>query len=173
VNQFGGTDTTTAAAAAGGNVLYPTWTAPTGKAFKLNTASAKYDVNTQLSVAAFYQTASSDTIQGSSSAKTTLMYDRKTTGYSASYALTPVLTLRANYQKVTIGDETNAGTDGAKTTVTGLGADYAFSKRTSAYFRTERDLDNAGVRSLTNTGYTAATGNTRYQATAVGIRHTF
>ena len=170
VEQWGRTDVTTAAAAAGGNVLYPTWTANTGKEFKLDTLSVKYDF-ANASVSAFSQKASSEVLAGTTAAKTTLQYDRKTTGVAGSYQVTPAIKLMANRATVTIGDETNVGTDGAKTTVTGLGVDYMLSKRTTAYFRTETDKDLAGVRSTT--GYTAATGNTTYKATAVGIRHTF
>jgi predicted porin len=171
VEQWGRTDTTTVAAAAGGAVLYPTWTATTGKEFKLTTLSAKYDVNQQISVGLFNQKAQSEVLAGTSAAKTTLKYDRKATGIAASFQATPTVKLMVNSQSVKIGDETNVGTDGAKTTVLGLGADYSLSKRTTAYFRTETDKDAAGVRAIT--GYTAATGNTTYKATAIGIRHTF
>jgi predicted porin len=170
VAQWGRTDVTTLATdIALGNA--PTWTANTGKEFKLTTLSAKYDVNQQVSVAYFNQKAESEVLAGTTQAKPTLKYDRKASGFAATFQATPAIKLMANYQSVKIGDETNVGTDGAKTTVVGLGADYALSKRTTAYFRTETDRDAAGVRSTT--GYTAVTGNTTYKATAVGVRHTF
>jgi predicted porin len=45
------------------------------------------------------------------------------------------------------------------------------SKRTALYGRYETNKDEANVRSIT--GYKAIAGSTNYQATAVGIRHTF
>ena len=63
-----------------------------------------------------------------------------------------------------------ATVNGASTTVVGLGADYALSKRTVAYFRTERDKDDANIRAVIGYGTNAAG---TYKATAVGIRHSF
>jgi len=160
-----------AVTSAGDSFMTASWAAGTGAKFNLKTLSAKYDVNSSLSLSFFNQKASSDTLNNASSTKPTVKYDRKTNGFAASYMLTPMLKLTGSRQEVKIGDETNAGTDNTKTTVTGLGADYSFSKRTALYVRYERDADAAGVRSIT--GYTAATGNTTYKATAVGIRHTF
>ena len=101
-------------------------------------------------------------------------YDRKTNGISGKYAVTPAITLMANYQKVTIGTEANlaavATVNGASTTVKALGVDYALSKRTVAYFRTETDTDNAIVRAVTGYGDNKAG---TYKATAVGVRHSF
>jgi predicted porin len=153
------------------------WSATDGKEFKLNTLSAKYQVNGDLSVAYFYQTAKSDTLVGSSAAgaATTNKFDRKTNGVSAAFQATPTIKLMANYAKADNGAAavaSGATTSASKSTkVLGLGLDYSLSKRTTAYVRYEKDSDAAGFRSIT--GYTAATGNTTYTATAAGIRHTF
>ena len=151
-----------------------TYTRGTGAKFKLDTLSANYTVGAA-TLGYFYQKASSDTLLATYSASGNtdgaVKYDRKTNGVSVAYQATPSIKLMANYAQVKIGDETRAGTDGATTKVTGLGADYSLSKRTTLYARYEQDKDAAGVRAIT--GYTAATGNTTYKATAFGIRHTF
>jgi predicted porin len=148
--------------------------------------TGKYAVNRQIDLAYFYQKASSENLMKTGAAATinaagtaltaataasAIAYDRKTNGLAVTYQVTPTIKLMANRAQVTIGDETAAGTDGQKTVVTGLGLDYSMSKRTTGYVRYENDDDKAGVRAIT--GYTAATGNTTYTATAVGIRHTF
>jgi len=140
-----------------------------GAKFKLDTLSANY-VMGNATLAYFYQKASSALLD-KGTAGGDLKYDRKTNGVAAAYQVTPAIKLMANYAQVKIGDETGAGTDGKTTKVTGLGADYTLSKRTALYARYEQDKDAAGVRAIT--GYSAATGNTTYKATAVGIRHTF
>ena len=150
-------------------------TAGPGGSFKLKTLSATYAIGAG-SIGYFNQTASSDVLKAGSTtaAATSPQYDRKTNGISGKYAVTPVITLMANYQKVKIGTEaavaTVATVNGATTTVTGLGVDYMLSKRTVAYFRTERDNDNAIVRAVTGYGTNAAG---KYTASAIGIRHTF
>lgn len=160
---------------------------PSGAAFNLDTLAASYNFGAA-SVAGFYQRVKSDSLSRASlvngSAQNTQVFDRTTVGVSGSFNATPALTLRANYQRVTLGDsDTSANTytastgalatnrGGLSTNVLGLGADYALSKRSSLYFRYESNQDDAGVRSIT--GYTAAAGNTTYTATALGIRHTF
>jgi len=146
-----------------------------GAQFNLKTMSATYAIGAG-SVGLFRQTASSDVLLSNSttSGVANTQYDRKTNGISGKYAVTPAITLMANYQKVTIGTETAvaavATVNGASTTVKGLGVDYALSKRTVAYFRTEKDSDNAIVRAVTGYGTNAAG---TYNATAVGIRHAF
>ena len=133
-----------------------------------------------LNLSYFYQKVSSDTLSAVKADGTlgTQKFDRTTNGVAASYAITPVLTAMVNYQEIKNGAAA-ATTTGSKANlkgeVLGLGLDYALSKRTTAYVRYERDTDknNAGFRSLANTGYTAATGNTTYTATAVGLRHAF
>jgi len=150
----------------------PAYTRGTGAKFKLDTLSANYTVGAA-TLGYFYQKASSDMLMkaGTSGTIGDLKYDRKTNGVSVAYQATPSIKLMANYAQVKIGDETGAGTDNTTTKVTGLGADYSLSKRTTLYARYEQDKDAAGVRAIT--GYTAATGNTTYKATAFGIRHTF
>jgi predicted porin len=154
-----------------------TWTNATGKAFKLNTLSAKYDVNTTTSVSLFRQTISSDALdvaKASDGTASTTVYDRVTNGVAASYFATPALKLIANYQKSTNGDAATssaASKAGLKTSVVGLGADYSLSKRTVVYFRYERDQDGIGARDIT--GYTAQDSSNKYVAQAIGIRHSF
>jgi len=160
-------------------------TAGNGAQFNLKTLSAKYAVNSAVTVGYFHQAVSSDAITTGSTSATnkifTTVYDRKTDGISASFLATPKLTLLGNYAKVKVGANeawssniSNASVvatvAGATTTVVGLGADYALSKRTVAYFRTERDQDDAIVRAVTGYGTNAAG---TYKATAVGIRHAF
>jgi predicted porin len=61
---------------------------------------------------------------------------------------------------------------GQSTKLQAFGADYALSKRTAAYFRYEKNDDQADIRSTT--GYTDVSGSAaKYTATALGIRHTF
>ena len=162
------------------------WLAVDGAKFKLDSLSAAYKVMPTLSVAYFYQAVKSDSlvaqgVDATHNIASTARYDRKTNGISAAWDVAPQWTLRANYAVAKNGanhlaaSATAAGGSAANanksTKVLGLGADYALSKRTSVYARYERDSDDAGMRSIT--GYTAATGNTTYTATAVGIRHTF
>lgn len=152
-----------------------------GAQFKLDTLSVKYsNALPGLNLSYFYQKASSDTLSAvkSDGSLGSQKFDRETNGVAAAYAITPALTAMVNYQTVKNGANaaitTGAAVAGLKATVTGLGLDYALSKRTTAYVRYERDADSAaGFRSLANSGYTAATGNTTYTATAVGLRHTF
>ena len=153
-----------------------TWTNGTGSNFKLDTLSAKYQVTNEAAVAFFHQKITSDALNAATAAgaAATTVYDRKTTGVAATYQVTPAIKLMANYQHAENGSAANsAGTAKANlhTNVTGLGVDYALSKRTTAYFRTEHDIDSIGQRSIT--GYTARTGDVTYKATAFGIRHTF
>ena len=161
-----------------------------GKNFKLNTYSASYQATPTVSVAAFYQTAKSDpialayTVAGATGTQT---YDRKTMGLSTAINVTPALTAMFNYQRVqlastdgiTVGSAFAANTlgtaivgpvGGQSTTVTGLGVDYALSKKTTMYWRYENDNDKAIVRAIT--GYATNTAGT-YTANAVGMRVAF
>jgi predicted porin len=61
--------------------------------------------------------------------------------------------------------------DGVKSKLSALGADYALSKRTTAYARYETINDKAGVAAVT--GFTAETGNVTRARTAIGVRHAF
>ena len=156
-----------------------TWSArPTGGAFKLNTMSLKYAVNQALTVNYFYQKAASDALFANNAGvvSTVAQFDRTTNGFSASYLASPTINLLANYAKVKNGDNaasSTGGKAGMTASVVGLGADYIFSKRTIAYFRYELDNDSAaGFRNVSSAGY-GLTGEYKYTATAVGIRHTF
>ena len=151
-----------------------------GAAFKIDSLSAKYSgVVPGLNLSYFYQKVSSDALTVANAAGTaasTSTFDRTTNGVAASYAITPALTAMVNYQQVKNGDaavSTGTARPGEKATVTGLGLDYALSKRTALYARYERDADSATAkfRSISSANY-SGTGTT-YTATAVGIRHTF
>ncbi len=61
--------------------------------------------------------------------------------------------------------------EGQKSTLTGIGYDYALSKRTTAYFRSESIDDKAGMATARATIDVA--GQTKIQRTAIGVRHTF
>jgi len=175
--QWGGTLTTYTTGNAYAPASSGAWTAGAGAQFKLNTLSAKYQINPDLAVAYFNQIVSSDalivanaTVTGASSTK----YDRKTNGFATTYTM-GATKLMFNYHSVANGDAaTSVATakNGLSTKVLGLGADYSLSKRTTLYGRYEKDTDNIGARSIA-TGYTAKTGNVTYTATALGIRHTF
>jgi len=161
------------------------WTQGAGAQFKLNTLSVKYDVNSQITVGYFNQINKSDALivaNAAATAASTTTYDRKTNGVAASY-VNGATKYMLNYQYVSNGDGavkaaasstvSTTSLAGYSAKVLGLGVDYSLSKRTTVYGRYERDLDStAGFRSIA-TGYTAATNNTTYTATAVGIRHTF
>ena len=151
-----------------------------GAAFKIDSLSAKYsNALPGLNLSYFYQKVSSDVLSAATStgALGSQKFDRVTNGVAASYAVTPAVTAMVNYQAIKNGADAWATTGSKanlKGNVLGLGLDYALSKRTTAYVRYERDTDkdNAGFRSLANTGY-AANGTYTYTATAVGLRHTF
>jgi predicted porin len=61
--------------------------------------------------------------------------------------------------------------EGEKSTVTGIGYDYALSKRTTAYFRSESINDKAGLVAARATIDVA--GQTKITRQAIGVRHTF
>lgn len=60
---------------------------------------------------------------------------------------------------------------GKKSDLLGLGADYALSKRTTAYARYESIDDKAGV--VATTGFPVVAGETTRTRTAIGVRHAF
>jgi len=167
-----------------GNTFVPTaWTSGTGGAFKLNTLSVKYDLNSAISIGYFNQKANSDALVAAvaspttSTTATSSVFDRKTNGIAASY-LTGATKFMINYQNVTNGDSATkrtTSTAGATAKVLGLGVDYSMSKRTTIYGRYEKDTDTAsqGFRDVATPGYAGVTGNVTYTATAIGIRHTF
>ena len=85
--------------------------------------------------------------------------DTKSSNVAVKYALTPMIDLAANY--VTITDKLSAHTKGDQK-LTGIGADYKFSKTTSAYVRAEDYKQDA--KSTTANGV---------KTTAVGLRVQF
>jgi len=148
------------------------FTAAGGK-FSLDTLGVSLQATKSAKLGLFYQRATSSDLRAATSSGTgaAVAYDRTTWGLSGAFDVTPNTTLRANYHSMTTGGLETVGTANASTTVLGLGVDRALSKRTNLYLRYEQDVDGVGARSIT--GYTAATGNSTYTATAVGIKHTF
>ena len=61
--------------------------------------------------------------------------------------------------------------EGQKSTIVGFGADYALSKRTNLYVRSESISDKAGMASARSTIDTST--STTISRTAIGIKHTF
>ena len=104
--------------------------------------------------------------------------DVKTTRYGVKYAVNSVLTLSAGYNTAKVNAGTNAG---KKTTVSGIGADYALSKTTALYFRAENVSDEGKLRASTQSDATAVTGagfagapsDQKVTRTMVGLRTTF
>ncbi len=92
--------------------------------------------------------------------------ENKGMSLSATYAMGAV-TLMAQ-----VGNNENKA--GAKSKLTGIGADYALSKRTALYFRSESIDDKAALmNAAVNPGSIANAGDTKFGRTAVGVRHTF
>jgi predicted porin len=92
--------------------------------------------------------------------------DTSFTSVSASYTM-GATTLMAQMGSL----KANAGTNnGKKSDLVGLGADYALSKRTTAYARYESIDDQAGVIAAAGTIDGTAKKRTR---TAIGVRHSF
>ncbi len=85
---------------------------------------------------------------------------------SATYAMGAV-TLMAQ-----VGNNENKA--GVKSKLTGIGADYALSKRTALYFRSESIDDKANLmNAAVNPATILNTNDTKFGRTAVGVRHTF
>ena len=188
MEQWGSTATTTLGETTGYVPL--AWTPGTGAAFKLNTLSVKYDVNSALTVGYFNQIAKSDSLilalanatgtVASPASPSSQIFDRKTNGFAASYTV-GATKFMANYQNVTNGDaaaKRTLSTAGATAKVLGLGVDYSMTKRTVAYVRYEKDTESTGsggnaqaFRDTATPGYGAT--NSVYTALALGIRHTF
>jgi len=171
---------------ANGNTFVPTaWTAGTGAAFKLNTLSVNYKLNSALELGYFNQKANSDALVGAASTlsttsvATTNVFDRKTNGFAAAYTI-GATKFMANYQSVSNGDSATKRTTsvaGATAKVLGLGVDYSVSKRSVIYGRYEKDTESTGsgaaqaFRDTATPGYGAT--NSVYTALAIGIRHNF
>jgi predicted porin len=100
---------------------------------------------------------------------------RKSSFVGARYITGPTtLMVQTGTAKLTNSHLTSTTTfqvEGGSSKITGMGADYALSKRTTAYVRTERIADAAGMASARATIDTA-TSNT-ITRNAIGVRHTF
>ncbi len=93
--------------------------------------------------------------------------DTKYTSFSVRHVM-GATTLMA--QMGTLSNDVTNTADKSK--LTGLGADYALSKRTNAYFRYESIDDKNGY--VANPSKLAAvTGDNKRTRTAIGVRHTF
>jgi predicted porin len=96
----------------------------------------------------------------------TVATDTKFSSVSATYTMgATTLMIQSGSLKQSAG--ANAG---KKSDLTGIGADYALSKRTTAYLRNESIDDKAGVIAAAATIDGTGTKRTR---TAIGVRHTF
>ena len=127
----------------------------------VNTLGANYTMG----AAKFFLLNQTNKNTGAATTATTV--DTKFTSVSATYAI-GATTLMAQVGEL----KADAGTyAGKKSKLTGLGADYALSKRTALYARYESIDDKAGVVAIT--GFTAATGNDKRTRTAFGLRHSF
>jgi len=102
------------------------------------------------------------------SASITDAEDSTSTNYAVKYAVNGKIDVMFNRvsRKHNIAEVTAYYTNGGNATLTGLGADYKFSKRTNAYVRYEK----AGN---VNTLGTAANGYGDVKIMAVGLRHQF
>lgn len=116
-----------------------------------------------------YQTAKADAITGGQGA-----LDRTSTFLGVKYVNgAHTLMAQAGQAKLDASNQTSTATyqvEGQKSKVTGLGYDYALSKRTSLYARYENIDDKAGMVSARATIDGTSTKITR---TALGVRHTF
>jgi len=153
-----------------------TSTTRTGGKFNLTTLGVGYKPGA-VGVSAFWQRANSDSLYGAANTSA-IVINRTAWGLGVQYDANAKLSFKLNYQVAQTGsDEVGASASSnpvvasQSTTVLGLGADYALSKRTSIYARYEADQDGAGLRAIT--GYTSATGNSTYTAMAIGVRHSF
>jgi predicted porin len=112
-------------------------------------------------LAANYTVGALTVYAGSTTAKTTGLstnLDVSSTNFAAKYALTPKVSVAANVVKI---DDKASASATKDQTLTGLGLDYALSKRTTAYVRAE---DYNTDKSLTTKGV---------KTYAVGFLHTF
>ncbi len=96
----------------------------------------------------------------------TVATDTKYTSVSATYTMgATTLMIQSGSLKQSAGAKA-----GQKSDMTSIGADYALSKRTTAYLRNESIDDKAGVIAAAATIDGTGTKRTR---TAIGVRHTF
>jgi predicted porin len=101
--------------------------------------------------------------------------NRKSSFVGVKYVSGPMaLMYQTGTAKLTASPYTSTTTyqvEGSQSKIAGMGADYALSKRTTAYVRTERISDAAGMASARSTIDTS-TSNT-ITRNAIGVRHTF
>jgi predicted porin len=100
--------------------------------------------------------------------------DRKTTIFGAKYVMgAHSFMVQSGNAKLNSSGQTSTATfavEGQKSTLTGIGYDYAMSKRTTAYLRAETINDKAGLVAARAT--IDQTGQTKITKQAIGIRHT-
>jgi len=149
--------------------------ARTGGKFNLTTLGAQYKPGA-LGASVFYQRTSSDSLNNTSTAAA--VFDRTAMGLGVQYDASSKLSLKLNYvqastgaSEVTGSGATTATVANQTTTLLGLGADYALSKRTSLYGRYESINDPANLKGVSSGGYTST--NSTYTAFQVGVRHSF
>ena len=101
--------------------------------------------------------------------------NRKSSFVGVKYVSGPMAFMyQSGTAKLTASPYTSTTTyqvEGNQSKIAGMGADYALSKRTTAYVRTERISDAAGMASARATIDTT-TSNT-ITRNAIGVRHTF
>jgi len=101
--------------------------------------------------------------------------NRKSSFVGVKYVSGPMaLMYQTGTAKLTASPYTSTTTyqvEGSQSKIAGIGGDYALSKRTTAYVRTERISDAAGMATARATIDTA-TSNT-ITRNAIGVRHTF
>jgi predicted porin len=100
---------------------------------------------------------------------------RKSTFVGVKYVSGPMAFMyQSGTAKLTASPYTSTSTyqvEGSQSKIAGMGADYALSKRTTAYFRSERISDDAGMASARSTIDT--TTSKTISRNAIGVRHTF
>ena len=101
--------------------------------------------------------------------------NRKSSFVGVKYVSGPMAFMyQTGNAKLTASPYTSTSTyqvEGSQTKVTGIGADYALSKRTTAYLRNERISDAAGMASARSTIDTSSSNV--ITRNAIGIRHSF
>jgi predicted porin len=101
--------------------------------------------------------------------------DRKSNIFGAKYVMgAHTFMVQSGNAKLNSSGQTSTATyqvEGQKSTLTGIGYDYAMSKRTTAYVRAESINDKAGMASARAT--IDQSGQTKITRQAIGIRHTF
>ncbi len=134
----------------------------------LNTLGANYTIGA-ITAYGMYQTAKDNAAVAANK------LDRKTTIVGAKYVTGPhTFMVQTGNAKLNSSGATSTATyavEGEKSTLTGIGYDYALSKRTNLYVRAESINDKAGLVAARATIDVA--GQTKITKTALGVRHTF